>query len=457
MERASASVRTITLAVVLAPSVFVAAAGNRTLAGSQSDNARMEKDSVTAQMQRVLEDEFRLWYPLSIDSLDGGFYSDINYKWKVEGPQSKMVVTQARHVWSVSNGYLHYKKDPTFRSIAEHGVKFLREKMWDKEYGGFYDLVTKEGKPIKEHRRIVKRVYGNAFALYALAACFEAFHDKSVLQFAKEAFQWMELHSHDREAGGYFQFMERNGTPMVEGYDGTPPKDQNSSIHILEALTELYRVWPDTLVRERLEEMLRLVRDTITTDKGYLVLFFKRDWTPISYRDSDEEVRKRNYEFDHVSYGHDIETGYLMLEASQALGSKQDAKTLAVAKKMVDHGLKYGWDKNDGGVYDGGYYFSGKTDPVTVKNTKEWWTQVETLNSSLMMSQLFPNERKYYLDKFLAQWEFCERYLIDHEHGGWYWGGIDVVPTNARYPKSTIWKCNYHTTRALINCLARLR
>jgi mannobiose 2-epimerase len=57
-------------------------------------------------------------------------------------------------------------------------------------------------------------------------------------------------------------------------------KDQNSSIHLLEAFTELYEVWPDELVRSRLQEMLFLIRDIITTKKGYLVLFLKPDWTP---------------------------------------------------------------------------------------------------------------------------------------------------------------------------------
>jgi mannobiose 2-epimerase len=146
-----------------------------------------------------------------------------------------------------------------------------------------------------------------------------------------------------------------------------------------------------------------------------------------------------------------------MLEASKALGIKNDARTLAVGKKMVDHGVKYGWDKERGGIFDGGYYLPGEVNPSIVRNTKEWWSQVEALNSFLLLSALYPNDDLHYYDKFRAQWEYCKKYVIDNEHGGWYWGGVDIVPNNKFSPKSSIWKCNYHTSRALINCIARLK
>lgn len=421
------------------------------------EELKTNRDTVAREMRHELDEEFRHWYPLSIDTIDGGFFSDINYKWEVEGIQNKFIVSQARHVWSAAHAAMFYHTDNTLRTIALHGLAFLRNKMWDKEYGGFYDLVTKHGDPIKEDGKIVKRAYGNAFVIYGLSAYYKAFGDIAALRTAQETFQWLEKHSYDPQHGGYFQFISRDGTPLTDGYRGNPPKDQNSTIHLLEAFTELYRVWPDPIVKERLRSLLRLVRDTITTDKGYMVLFFKSDWTPVSFKNASAEVRERNYEFDHVSFGHDVETAYLMLEASEALGTQNDTVTLRVAKRMVDHALNYGWDKERGGMYDGGYYGNGKSQPTIVRNTKEWWSQVEALNSFLLMSDLFPRDERDYYDKFCKQWEYCKKYLIDQEHGGWYWGGIDVVPGNKYVPKVSIWKCNYHTSRGLINCINRLK
>lgn len=424
---------------------------------NQLNALKTQRRTISAEMQRVLDREFELWYPLSIDTVDGGFYSDINYKWQLEGTQNKFIVTQARHVWSAANASIFYQRENVLRKIAAHGSDFLKEKMWDKQFGGFFNMVNRRGEPLKENGGIVKQAYGNAFAIYGLAAYFSVSGDTSALSLAQETFRWLDQHSYDAEYGGYFQFLSGEGVPFTQGYRGAPPKDQNSTIHLLEAFTELYSVWPDPELKQRLQSLLQIVRDTITTDKGYMVLFFKRDWTPISYRDSSSEVRERNYEFDHVSFGHDIETAYLMLEAAEALGMKNDPVTLNVAKKMVDHTVAWGWDQERGGIFDGGYYFPGEIRPRIVRRTKEWWAQVEALNSLLMMSDLFPEEQQHYYDRFRAQWEYCKTYLIDGEHGGWYWGGVDIVPSNRTFPKGTIWKGNYHTSRSLINCVRRLR
>ena len=91
-----------------------------------------------------------------------------------------------------------------------------------------------------------------------------------------------------------------------------------------------------------------------------------------------------------------------------------------------------------------------------MRNTKEWWAQGEALNALLLMADIFPQDEHRYFEKFCIQWNYCKQYLIDEEHGGWYWGGIDIVPALTKAPKGSIWKCNYHTSRALINCINRL-
>jgi mannobiose 2-epimerase len=416
-----------------------------------------DRDIICSEMQRVLDRELAMWYPLCMDTACGGYYSDINFRWELEGPQDKMVVTQARHVWATANAAMFYQKDNTLRTIGAHGVEFLRDRMWDHEFGGFYDLVSRKGEPRREDGQIVKRAYGNAFAIYGLAAYYAASGDTTALKLAKDGFAWLEQHSHDPAHGGYFQFMSRDGTPFTSGYGSYPPKDQNSTIHLLECFTELCRVWPDPLVKERLHSLLRIVRDTITMEKGYMMLFFQRDWAPVSYRDASPVERERNYEFDHVSFGHDVEVAYLMLEASEALGIKNDTTTLRKAKTMVDHVLRNGWDEQQGGIFDGGYYFPGQEKPSIVRRTKEWWAQVEAFNSFLIMSELFPSDPMQYYDRFCDQWDYCKKYLIDSVYGGWYWGGADIVPSITRSAKGSIWKADYHTSRALINCIRKLK
>jgi cellobiose epimerase len=423
----------------------------------RSDKAQTNSDTIAAEMRQTLDTELAAWYPRSVDSAYGGFLSDLDYEWQVEGSQAKMVVTQARHIWAAANAARFYNTDTSLRHLAAHGVSFLRGTMWDAKWGGFYDLVTREGAPVMDDGHIIKRAYGNAFAIYGLAGYYGVSGDTVALHAAQEAFRWLEEHSHDSRHGGYFQFMEQDGSPLVEGWRGTPPKDQNSTIHLLEAFTQLHEVWPDPTVRKRLEELLHIVRDTITTSQGYMKLFFRRDWTPVSFAKADAALRDRNYELDHVSFGHDVETAYLMLEASAAMGLNDDTRTLRIAKQMVDHALRYGWDQERGGFFDGGYYHNGDDRPSIVRTTKEWWSQAEALNTLLLMADLFPEESAQYYEKFCQQWDYCKRFVIDRLHGGWYWGGIDRAPEHMRTPKASIWKCNYHTSRALINCMRRIR
>jgi mannobiose 2-epimerase len=413
-------------------------------------------DTVAVQLQAVLDDELEHWFPLCLDTEYGGYLSDLNYRWEPDGPQDKMIVTQARHIWSASNAAMFRHGDSVLVAAAAHGFRFLRDRMWDGAHGGFFELVDRRGDPVGEDGALIKTAYGNAFAIYGLAAYYKASGDTGALRLACRAFHWLEKSSYDTLYGGYFQFISREGAPLAGGYRDTPPKDQNSTIHLLESFTALYDVWPDSLLRIRLGSLLRLVRDTISTKEGYMHLFFSRDWTPVVYAESDAPLNRHQYEIDHISFGHDVETSYLMLDASEGLGIRDDTTTLRAAKAKVDFALRHGWDVVNGGLYDGGRRMPSTGRIAVVRETKEWWAQAEALNTFLMMSALFPHDSAGYFERFSAQWKYCRKYLVDTLYGGWYWGGLDKVPGNREGPKGTIWKAEYHTSRAMINCIRRL-
>lgn len=410
--------------------------------------------------ESIPADMLQHWYPLAADLEHGGFLSTFTYDWKPTMPQDKMIVTQARHVWSNARARQLYPDVPHYESLARHGFAFLRNVMWDETYGGFHTLVGRQGR-VKSKPGEEKTAYGNTFAIYGLAAYYQASGDTAALSLAKETFHWLEAHSHDPVHKGYFQHMERNGSPIhrteeVPSKSDLGYKDQNSSIHLLEAFTELYTVWPDSLLRERLEEMLLLVRDTITQEKGSLVLFFEPDWTPVSFRDSTKNTILEHRYLDHVSFGHDVETAYLMLEASHVLGIEDDEQTMQVAKKMLDHALRNGWDEKLGGFYDQGYYFKGDEEISIINDHKNWWSQAEGLNTLLLMADHFPDDELEYFKKFQQLWAYINEYLIDQEYGGWYEGGLDKQPELRTALKGHIWKGNYHQFRSLVHCMHRL-
>lgn len=423
---------------------------------------RNERLQLAAAMERSIKTELlNKWYPQCVDSQYGGFLSTYTFDFKPTGPQDKFIVTQARHTWTTAKAAQLYPEVPYYIQCAANGFRFLRDVMWDTTYGGFHNLVDRQGHD-KSNPKAPKEAYGNAFAIYALAAYFKASGDTAALNLAQQAFLWLEQHSHDRVYKGYYQHLQQDGTPVVR--DASVPstsdlgyKDQNSSIHLLEALTELYEVWPDPLVRERLEEMLYLIRDKITTPKGFLTLFFTPDWTPVSFRDSSEASIRQHKYLDHVSFGHDVETAYLMLEASHALGLTNDTQTMVVGKRMVDHALQQGWDKKLGGFYDEGYYFKGRDSITILLDSKNWWAQAEGMNTLLLMADRFPADPMHYYEHFKKMWQYIQTYLIDHEHGDWYEEGLDKEPQRKTALKGHIWKGTYHHFRSLSNCAQRLR
>ncbi|WP_266365653.1 AGE family epimerase/isomerase [Tellurirhabdus rosea] len=431
------------------------AVGTAVAQSRQDDRIR-----IAVEMENSIRKEMlNKWYPQAVDREFGGYLSTFTYDFKPTGPQDKMIVTQARHTWTTAKAAERYPTVAHYRENARHGFQFLRDVMWDKEFGGFYTLVDRQGRVKGEPN---KDAYGNAFGLYALSAYYHMSKDTAALNLAKKSFYWLEQHSHDPVHKGYFQHLRRDGTPIrrdasIASTANTGYKDQNSSIHLLEALTELYTVWPDPLVRERLQEMLVLVRDVITSPKGNLVLFFQPDWTPVSYRDSSEAVILKHRYIDHVSFGHDVETAYLMLEASHVLGLKGDARTLEVGKRMVDHALRNGWDKKLGGFYDQGYYFRDKPGMTIIRESKNWWSQAEGLNTLLLMADRFPNDPMRYFDQYKKLWKYVQTYMIDHQHGDWYEEGLDHDPQRRTANKGHIWKAAYHTYRALTGCVDRSR
>jgi mannobiose 2-epimerase len=416
--------------------------------------------SIREEIENVLVNNIlHVWYPRIVDTTHGGFYSNFDAEWNRMPDQEKFIVTQARDIWTASQAARLYPDDQDYILAADHGFRFLKDTMWDRQYGGFYSYYPKNaGNDLSQY----KLAYGNAFAIYALAAYYEVTKNPEALELAKRTFRWLDENSHDTLYGGYYNVLSREGHSVLSAGFKVPEenywksnavyKDYNSSIHLLEAFSELYKVWNDSLPGCRLQEMLAIVRDTMVSQYGYLHLYFHRDWQPLLFVDSAENVQRRNLDLDHVSFGHDIETAYLILEASAALGNKHDTLTHKVAKKLVDHTLLHGIDPENSGIYDAGMDVNGKDSIVIVIKSKNWWSQSEGMNAMLLFSRLYPEESVYWLS-FMKQWEYIKDYCIDREHGDWYMEGLDNSPDAKNLAKASIWKGNYHTARAMINCM----
>ncbi|GIW88014.1 MAG: hypothetical protein KatS3mg108_2338 [Isosphaeraceae bacterium] len=388
----------------------------------------------------VREELTRHWYPATLDRVRGGFQQHRTRNWSPLPDDGAFVVYQARLTWTAA-AFADYAPEhrDAFLAYVRHGIAFLDGPMRDREYGGFHWRIRGDGTPDDE-----KHAYGLAFVLYAASAAYRVTRDPLALKVARDAFDWTDRHAHDPEHGGYFEALRRDGRPILTWEPDSPLprrldrigvlyglKSMNVHIHMLEALAAYSQMDDRPVVRERLEELLRIVRDRIAVEPGALNLYFTRDWRAVPA---------------HDSFGHDVETAYLLVEAAEALGLGEDPRTWAVARSLVDHALDYGWDPDFGGFYEKGEAFGPAHD-----TTKVWWTQAEGLQALLLMHRRYGHETDRYGRAFLDQWRFIERNLIDPEHGGWYETTTRQGELMGDGRKAQPWKANYHTARAMMN------
>ena len=404
----------------------------------------------SAAIEKELKDLLNAWYPTLIDTINGGYWTNLAFDWTLMDRQDKMLVTQARGLWTAAKAATLFPENPVYRRAADHGYRFLTEKMWDTENGGFYLYYYIDSQSVSSAQ--FKLIYGNAFVLYALSEYAKINNSPEVLSWLEKTFQWLDSSAHDPQYKGYYNYVipQNARSERQNFFMGSPDlKDQNNHIHLMEAFASAYRIWPDAVLKERLAETFKLVRDTMVNENGYLNLFFSKEWQPVRHVNESRDYILQNIYTDHVSFGHNIETAFLLLDASQALYGKADSLTITMARKLIDHTLDHGFDKEYYGLWDKGYYFKDKTEIEIVNDDKVWWSQAEAWHALALITQYYPANKRY-SSAFAQMWTYINEQMIDRRYKGWYSNGLDSDPDNRDAPKGSQWKGCYHNGRALM-------
>ena len=426
--------------------VAVLVSGAATCLAADAPSIRPTKENylrIAAEVETNLQKEIlQKFFPVTVDEQGGGFYENYSLNWTRTAGGNKSIVYQSRLTWTSAAAARRFPAQASlYLDMTRRGAACLADKLWDKNGGGFYWQVGTNGQPTSD----TKQMYGHAFGIYALAASYQATKDPATLDLAKKAFQWLEEHAHDNVNKGYFENIGADGKPVVRGGGNSVgasagQKSMNTSIHILEALTGLYEVWPDPLLKTRVQEMLEICRDKVYSEPGYLTQFLTADWQRTSSPDS---------------FGHDVEAGYLMVEAADVLG-QDDPRAWTAARHLVDHALQYGWDNQLGGLYDSGAMNAQGVVTGGLRTEKIWWVEAEQLNALLLQHEHVGKETTKYWDAFVKEWDWINKYQIDHTNGGW-WATVQADGTPASRVKADMWTESYHQGRAMMNVSERLR
>jgi len=388
----------------------------------------MKKDALTELTGSILP----FWMTKMVDDHNGGFYGRIDGEDNIIADAPKGAILNARILWSFSAAY-EVIKDPEYLNTATGARDYIFENFFDEKNGGSYWCLAADGTPLDTK----KQIYSQAFLIYALSQYFIVTGDIVSRDKAIELYNLIEKYSFDKELNGYFEAYDREWNLLedlrLSDKDANEKKTMNTHLHILEAYTNLYRIWPDYGLHKQLRNLIILfVEKIIDETTGHLNLFFDETW----------KCKSTMY-----SYGHDIESSWLLYEAALVLNDDDviDMVTpvaLKVARAaaeglQVDATMIYEWDKAN-----------GHTD-----RDRHWWVQAETVVGYINAWELSGDET--WLDTARKCFTFIKEKLVDRENGEWHWSIRDDGTVNRTDDKAGFWKCPYHNSRMCLEILKR--
>lgn len=378
--------------------------------------------------EHLTKDIIPFWHSLK-DEEYGGFYGYMGYDLTLDKKAVKGCILNSRILWFFSNAYL-VLKEKELLADAEHAFRFLKEYCVDKENGGVYWSLACDGKP----EDTTKHTYNQAFAIYALSSYYDASKDEEALSLAFELYRIIE--SRCRDEYGYLEAFnvrfepEENDKLSENGV--MAEKTMNTLLHVFEAYTELYRVTREEKVADKIRYMMDLIADKVyNKEKGRQEVFFDRTWNTL---------------IDLYSYGHDIETAWLVDRGLEVLGDKAYTEKLSPITKTITEN-----------IYKRAYIdhsLVNEAENGVVDTARVWWVQAEAVVGFLNGYQKAPQHREY-LEAARDIWNYIKTYVVDKRSGSeWFWS-VDKDRRPIEKPIVEPWKCPYHNGRMCFEVIRR--
>ena len=386
------------------------------------------KNKAKAELINILN----YWLENTIDEKNGGFVGEINFADIKNEDSEKGSVLNARILWSFSAAYA-IEPNPEYLKTAKRAFQYIKDYFYDKEFGGIYWSLNADGTP----KDTKNQIYAIAFVIYGLAEFYKIFKNEDALEIAQDLFYKIELHSRDFEKRGYLEAFTRDWQEIedlrLSEKDANEKKTMNTHLHIVEAYANLYLIWPNPKLKDSIKEILEVIAlYFINKYTWHLKLFFDENWK------EKEDV---------ISYGHDIEAAWLLQWCAEAIEDEVLIKNYQKYAVAFADATKEGID-SDGGLW---YEYEPKEQKLIAE--KHWWPQAELWIGMINAWQLSKNEE--FLEITEKNFEFVEKYIIDHKNGEWIWGVYaDYSPILK--DKAGFWKCPYHNSRACIELIKRL-
>ncbi|WP_166333060.1 AGE family epimerase/isomerase [Sphingobacterium chungjuense] len=387
-------------------------------------------EEIEQELYRILA----YWETQAVDDRHGGFLGRRDQSDAIVPFMPKGSVLNSRILWTFSAAYA-YTNNPLHYDLAQRAYRYIKTFFFDKEFGGIYWSVDYRGQPLDTK----KQTYALSFALYGFSEYYKINNDEEVLELCVQLFNTIEQHSFDRDNSGYFEAFSRDWQEIddlrLSEKDANEKKTMNTHLHVIEAYTNLYRIWQNADLKSQIKNLLGDFQNhIIDPDSGHLKLFMNERW----------ESKDMIY-----SYGHDIEASWLLLEAAQVIRDKELITSFEKVAINLAEAARDGIDEYGAVMYENNL---SKSHFV---QEKHWWVQAEALVGFVNAWEV--SQQHKYLDIAQRVWTFTHSYIIDYEHGEWHWGRDAALNIMAGEDKVGFWKCPYHNARACMEVLQRMK
>jgi len=392
------------------------------------------------------------WLTRCCDDANGGYLTHFDENGDDPGTDEKSLISQARTLYTMSSAHRAGYGEGDCARLARHGADFLLDKMLDRKHGGFYWLADRRGKILSEQ----KILYGQCFAMYALAEYTLATDDPRGIEAAVAIFDLVQEKCRDRQYGGYLEMFDRRWRPAGPGPQGGDRKTFDAHMHLMEALTTLFEATGDEKHRRALRQTIALlIGRMLHPEFGTAIAHFSLDWQPLPQikfdvvwgHDRYNAGGRKAHAQEGTSFGHNLEFVWLLRQALLILDLDPQDYT-GVMRPLTDHAVNHGIDHLHGGLFTEGGHAGG-----VLEEAKEFWQQAEALIGLLDACLAFG--LKNYWPAYLNVHRFVFDKLIDRRVGEWR-----PLLTREGKPIWThlgdSWKINYHTVRSMIQSIRRL-
>ena len=367
--------------------------------------------------RELLENCLPFWLENSQDKEFGGYYSCLNRDGSVYDTD-KFIWLQGREVWMFAMLYNNVEKNQEWLDCAIQGAEFLKKYGHDENWD-FYFSVNREGRPLVQPYNI----FSNTFACMAFAQLAKATGNEEYAQIARKIFT---------------RILERRSNPKgqwCKAYPGTRPmKDFALPMIICNMALEVEDILEDKSVLEKtIDTCLHEVFDVFyQPDLGCMLENVSSvDGTPVDCFEGRE-----------INPGHDLEALWFMMNLGIRRGDKAlIVKCVEIALKVID----LGWDKEYGGIF---YFQDAKGAPQQKLewDQKLWWVHIESAIAMLKGYQLTGNEKC--LEWFMKLDEYLWNNFKDKEYPEWF-GYLNRRGEMLLPLKGGKWKGCFHVPRGL--------